>query len=492
VAPQVEVQDLEVLGHQPQGEIWHHSGMEITRKQMLKIMAGSGAAVAAGAARPAIGLAAGSGPSQIIERDVCVIGGGASGCYTAVRLGDFGKSVVLVERRDRLGGDCQTYLDPVTGGTTDIGVLIFHDLPIVTNLFSRFNVPLVTYSPGTATTDYVDFRTGQVVPGYAPPEPVQLPALLAILEQYPYLEAGWDLPYPVPPELLLPWGDFLAENGLQSLAPFIAQYTQGLGDVLRKLTVYVMKNFGIGVVTNILQNSFLTTPNMDNSQLYENITTYLGDDVLLNATITRVDRSNGVLVQVGTPRGAFTIRANTLVIAIPPLLQNLSPFDLSGNERSLLGQFRPGFYYTGLLEMTGYPADLVVQNTGADTVDNLPPLPGIYSVRPSGLPGLFHVTYGSPFALSGAQVQANILADVNRLRTAGTVPVSSAEFAIFRNHSPFELTVSKSDIAGGFYANLYALQGQRNTFYNGAAFHTQDSSLLWQFTETLLPQIVAS
>jgi hypothetical protein len=57
------------------------------------------------------------------------------------------------------------------------------------------------------------------------------------------------------------------------------------------------------------------------------------------------------------------------------------------------------------------------------------------------------------------------------------------------SHSPFELTVSPDDIAGGFYRQVNALQGHRHTYYNGGAFHTHDSSLLWQFTEGLLPRI---
>jgi hypothetical protein len=51
--------------------------------------------------------------------------------------------------------------------------------------------------------------------------------------------------------------------------------------------------------------------------------------------------------------------------------------------------------------------------------------------------------------------------------------------------------VSAADIAGGFYRRLGALQGHRNTFWNGAAFDVHDSSSLWAFTETLLPAIAA-
>lgn len=40
---------------------------------------------------------------SIIERDVVIIGGGASGAHAAVRLReDFGKSVVIVEKQENL------------------------------------------------------------------------------------------------------------------------------------------------------------------------------------------------------------------------------------------------------------------------------------------------------------------------------------------------------------------------------------------------------
>lgn len=45
---------------------------------------------------------------DIIIRDVCIIGGGATGTYAAVRLGDFNKSVVVIETKGRLGGHTET------------------------------------------------------------------------------------------------------------------------------------------------------------------------------------------------------------------------------------------------------------------------------------------------------------------------------------------------------------------------------------------------
>jgi NADPH-dependent glutamate synthase beta subunit-like oxidoreductase len=41
---------------------------------------------------------------SFLERDVCIIGGGSSGTYAAVRLQQLGKSVALIEQKPRLGG----------------------------------------------------------------------------------------------------------------------------------------------------------------------------------------------------------------------------------------------------------------------------------------------------------------------------------------------------------------------------------------------------
>jgi hypothetical protein len=55
----------------------------------------------------------------------------------------------------------------------------------------------------------------------------------------------------------------------------------------------------------------------------------------------------------------------------------------------------------------------------------------------------------------------------------------------------FQLGVTGAQIAGGYHRVLNSLQGRNNTFYNSATFQTNDSSLIWQFTEGLLPQIVS-
>ncbi len=434
--------------------------------------------------------------SAIITRDICIIGGGSSGTYSAIRLSDSGKTVVVVEANNRLGGHTNTYTDPSTNETVDYGVVVFHNLTVVNDYFARFDIPLTTAPSATTgqVTKYVDFRTGKVVAGYAPADPsAALAAYGAQLEKYAYVEAGFDLPYPVPEDLLLPFGDFVTKYNLEAAVGLQFEFQQGLGNLLEQYTLYVFKNFGLGVL-QALKTGFLTTVRQDNSELYEKALAELGQDVLLQSHVIATDRSGdeGVKVLVQTPQGVKLILANRLIISIPPELNNLAGFDLSTNETSLFAQFLNSAYYTALIRNTNIPPDYRLQNIGSNTSYNLPVLPGVYAIVPTRVLGLYDVKVGSASALSDEQVRALIVDSVLRIGTARTLNTTTTpEFAAYQSHTPFELTVSKEAIQGGFYKELYALQGQRHTWYTGAAFHTHDSSLLWLFTEGLIPGILA-
>ncbi|CAM3790985.1 FAD-dependent oxidoreductase [Kibdelosporangium persicum] len=458
--------------------------MNLSRKQLLKAMAGAGAAAVVGP------LPANASGSRVIERDVCVLGGGASGSYAAVRLRDLGRSVVLVERKDRLGGHTETFHDPVSGGTADIGVVAWYDFPVVRDLFGRFDVPLRTPPAAVGTIRFADFRTGQVVDNYLMPPVGRMAEYAEVLEQYPYLDDGMDLPDPVPHELLAPFRDVMVKHGLSDMAPFLALHSQGRGDLFDQPAIYMMKYLNLPSVRATLTGTALTTSRRDNSELYEKITTHLGGDVLLDARLTAVQRDGaGVRVQAGTPQGPRTIRARKLVVTVPPLLGNLAPFDLDSTERAVFSRWRPGGYYTSVLRLPGVP-QVPIQNISADTARfHMPSMPGIYILAPTGIPDIFIAYYGSAQPLPDAHVRADIVAALDRLQNTGVIPATRPRFEMFSSHAPFLISVSARDIANGFYRRLNALQGHNSTFYSGAAFHTNDSTLLWRFTERLLPRI---
>ena len=434
---------------------------------------------------------------DVITRDICIIGGGAAGTYAAIRLGDMNQTVIVIEHKERLGGNTQTFTDPVTGAKADIGVQAWHVLGIVESFFSRFNVPLTIAPIISGSVQFIDFTTGANLNGYPGNQgnvTAALQAYAAQLANYPFLDTGFELPDPVPTDLLMPFGDFVAKYNLSAAMTVLMNYADGLGSFTKYPTLYFMKLVGLSILQGI-QTGFYTTARHDNSEIYRNAQAALlaTDSLLLNSHVVATNRGdNGGLVKVvvSTPSGHRVIEAKKILFAIQPTQENLRNFDINSEELSLFKQFSATGYYTGLLRNTGVPANAgTVLNRGFNTAYDIPMLPNTYSTYPSTIPGLQHVFYGSDTILPIDQVRDNIITTMQRIFPNATA-TSSPEFAVFSSHSPFMFTVSSSAIRAGFYRKLNNLQGYRNMYYSGAAFQTQDSSLIWQHIEELLPRVV--
>ncbi|PSN64144.1 amine oxidase, flavin-containing superfamily [Corynespora cassiicola Philippines] len=443
-------------------------------------------------------------PPEVIYRDVAIIGGGSAGTYSAIALKDKGFSTIVIEKKDRIGGHTETYTDPATGVPIDMGVIIFHDIPTVKNYFSRFNLsltPIPTLSSGTAGV--YDLRYGTAL-NVTRPSQEELGAAFqkfaAILSQWPQLAVGQFLPDPIPEDLLLPFGEFCKKHGIEAILPTASSYNPGLGDPLTVPTLEQIKVFGLGVIQSF--NSFLTSANFNNSLLYAAAQAELlaSNSLLLNSQVTKSERTNSsVKLYVDTPTCKQIIIAKKLLITIPAKTDYLKPFDLSAREKSVFKKFINGGYYTSVVKNTGLPANLSITNNAAGTPYNFIDLPGTYQISATGAPNLHTVYYGAPrtkntVPIPEEQVKASIIADLKRLQAAnpGTFTKTEPEFAIFSSHAPFYLQVTAEDIKNGFYAQLYALQGERNTYWNGASFAAHDSSTIWQFTDNVvLPQLVA-
>jgi hypothetical protein len=188
------------------------------------------------------------------------------------------------------------------------------------------------------------------------------------------------------------------------------------------------------------------------------------------------------------------IEAKKLLIAIPPTLDNLKFLDLDKNSHQLFGQFNNSYYWNGIVRNAGVPDNTSVTNIAPTAPEGIPALPGLYGIQASGVPGLHSVYYGSSYAMPDDEVKLAILKGIAKVVKAGGFPpaATAPEFVAFGDHRPFTLTVSPDAIKNGFYKQLNALQGQDSTWWTGAAWQTQDSSLIWNFTEyNVLPQLAA-
>lgn len=259
-----------------------------------------------------------------LKVDVCVIGGGAAGTYAAIKSKDLGKTVAVVEQKDRLGGHTHTYTDPQTKKTIELGVAEWQNTSEVRDWFKRFNIPLYKYNytiPGVTSED-VDFLTGKLA---TPKQGDLIGAWDAFQKQvakYPFLDDDLShIPFPVPDDLLLPFGQFIRKYNLSDAVPYLSLYGQGWGNFVTLPTLLAIKYFPpsfFGPDSLATGQGALAAKN--NSLIYGKAGEELGDNVLLSSTVVSMDRSRKNLAKltVQTPSGKRTIHAKKLISAIPP------------------------------------------------------------------------------------------------------------------------------------------------------------------------------
>lgn len=431
-------------------------------------------------------------PADVIVRDIAIVGGGASGTYAAIRLQqDFNKSVVVVEREEILGGHTHTYHDPISSSTIELGVVAFHNLPLVHNFFSRFNIPLTKLFFNSSLPS-VDLQTGH---------PVYIPASLNATERtftrwnrqlarFPGLNEGYNFQLPVPDDIWRPFGPFARLHNLTAIIPSVWTIDQGIGDILKLPTLYVMKSFGPQMLRS-LSNGFLATVRQNNHEIYDKALSHLQntESVFLNSCVVEMDRDSlGPYVHavVATPLGHKLLRVKQFLFTIPPKLEVLAGFDLDHEEIRLFSNFEHMDYFSGLLRQTPIAHETTLSNRAPNPATYyLPRLPTTYTLGPThAQSSLTSVKFGSNISMSIEQIRSQIIAETSRV-----VSGNSGQFAAFINHGPYALRVTSDLIRGGFYQSLNDLQGRRHSFWTGAAWHTHDSSLLWNFTETIISRM---
>lgn len=434
-------------------------------------------------------------PGNVITRDVCIIGGGATGTYAAMRLRDMGKTVAVIEREEALGGHTRSYKVPGTNTSVDFGVQGYSDLDVVRRFFARFDIPLVNATRDWGNIDFVDFRTGQYFPDLRLPNST-FEKYAAELQKYPYLSWTSDIPMPVPEDLAMPFGKFVEKYSLQDIVPRLAIEAQGLSDILRLPTYFIFQAVGLQFLTD-LQTNILVTARRDNQELYEKARIELGTDALLSSHVVAAQRlpgPMGVKVIAITPDGTRLIKAKKLLVTIPPKMNNMFAFGLDDIESSLFSQFNSKAWYVALVSNTNLPKTTPIMNSNPLGPYNLPSLPGLAMILPTHVEGIHLVKYLSAYPIPDALVKSQIRTSVAEVATPSSegVKKTAAEIEIlaYHAHVPFELTVTSAALKNGFYHKLNAIQGHRSTWYTGGAFLSYHSGSLWNFTEALLPRIV--
>ncbi|KAK5993915.1 Beta-cyclopiazonate dehydrogenase [Cladobotryum mycophilum] len=406
-----------------------------------------------------------------ITREVCIVGGGSTGTYAAVQLQDQGHSVVVVEQKSRLGGHAETEYYP--DGFINYGVAGVFGNQLTKNYLER----LGTGKKVAPNPNNLGF--GEAAALY-----------LNAIKQYNFTSEGtYDLPQPVPEELLRPFGEFVQKNRLEGALPLIFTFASGVGNILETPLLYVLQNFGIAHINALL--SGYITPKEGLADIYKKAAAAIGPSNILYQTLVveaRRSEDGGINLVVQSADGCQKmIKAKKLLITMPPTMKNMGPFDLDAKEKSLFRKWHWQNYYAAIVNDSGIPNDLQVSNLDPSQPNSLPVPPFQWSLEYMGVPGYLasKIIAGPDFTADEAKDL--VVSDIRRMK--GTYPIQDPEIVAFADHTPTSMKVSAEDVRNGFYTRLYALQGQKSTYYTGLSFCSDYSSLLWAYTEKIIAQM---
>ncbi|EXA32073.1 hypothetical protein FOVG_16649 [Fusarium oxysporum f. sp. pisi HDV247] len=443
------------------------------------------------------------------SKDVVIIGGGAAGTYAAVRLReDYGQSIALIEKEGLLGGAVNTWTDPKTGTPYELGVEAFLDYSKAREFFARFNVSVNPSTQESVITRYADFCTGRWANYTAPTATEQFTAFekyVKLAEQYEdmMLPGLWNFPSPgnIPEDLLLSFGDFAKKHGIEAAVPTIWDIAAvGLGDLKTQPTFYVIQTFPAPLARVFIgKGQTLYVASHRNQDIYDRVSELLGDDVLYSSVVVSAQRtSNGVKVVAKHKDGHLTeIRARRLLIAIPPTVTNLAPFQLDKHEFDVLSKAKHTTAYAGGVVSSNLPLNTSIVNTApsGDWLD-YPDLSFLQWFKNLDSPDSYHkvMMFGDE-TLDSKGAKAVVEQSYKRLVQAGSLPGEGGtrlEWLDFAEHGSVNLRTSVEELKAGYIQELYSLQGHLSTWYTGAAWSSQLHTPTWAFSDTVVPRLVES
>eukprot|EP00611_Tribonema_gayanum_P003538 TRINITY_DN12791_c0_g1_i1.p1 TRINITY_DN12791_c0_g1~~TRINITY_DN12791_c0_g1_i1.p1 ORF type:complete len:495 (+),score=142.26 TRINITY_DN12791_c0_g1_i1:3168-4652(+) len=452
-----------------------------------------------------------------VDCDVAVIGGGAAGANAAVFLKDKGLEVCLFEAQKTLGGHCSTVRFTPPAGVSnpqnfvDIGVVVYGNSsywqstePPLGDWTLKTDAHLERFAPGTiktfalSGTPSATYRVDLAHPvglQDATPTAAQQQAtgaaffrFLGYLATLPWLETAGSYPDPIPPELLVPFSEFITANGFEALVDTVFAgllYQGGKGPFDKLTTLYALENLRRGnLLLTATPSGMVATAGCQ--KIYDGIQDFLGSRVYLNAEILSVSRPpknknlpSTIIVGVGGENQARQFKAAKVVISIPQTLDNLKPFGLDARETAAFENVRVRGYYASAVDIAGGSlADATFTLVNRDLTDPLTPvIPGprtvcaVYRELPYG-PASCYAASTEP--LPSAAAKAFIEAQLANLPPEGVADASLSEFNshVFQPHFTAEaLAASPSP-----FTVLAQQQGYRNTYYVGALLSFAESA----------------
>ena len=323
-------------------------GDETHTRFTRRTLIGTAAAGAAAASLPHAARAEGAeGPSSASlassttpkKADVVVVGAGLAGLTAARTIARAGRSVVVLEARERVGG--RTWNRPVTGGSyIDAGAEFVG--PTQDRIKALANAVGVETFPTYNTGNNVYWKDGKRETyaaagptGIAPPDPAYLPDIVQIVEKLNSMAAEVDVEAPWQAKEALEWDSETFSTWLKAneanpdfmrLATSATQaiFGQEPRDLSLLYVVFYTAASGNEANTGTFERNFQTAGGAQeerfaggSQQVSLRVAAELGSSVVLNAPVQQITQTaKGVRVKAT----GGSVSAKLAIVAIPPTL----------------------------------------------------------------------------------------------------------------------------------------------------------------------------
>ncbi|RGP64459.1 FAD nad p-binding domain-containing [Fusarium longipes] len=414
---------------------------------------------------------------------VCIVGAGVSGLTAAKSLEAKGYKTVIFEKRDTVGGKCQSHYED--GQYFPLGAVLFTESPSYAETFevvSSSGVKFDTFDPAYTYNYSPDTGAASLS---QPLSPVVIQALQEELTRYATVWKNSFAPFGVPgykngvpKEFTVPAKEWLLSNKFPIIASVINRGAgnYGYGDYTEIPALYYLQFFAPDIIASFIGTvqPFKT----DFFKVFKRVSKTIKGPIYLDSRIERIDRGRSqpsIRYSTTKSKQTKTQLCSDVIIALPPTLEALKNLGLalSTADRALFAQVDVNGYFSSAVRMSKLGNNLTVSQ---ELPDPLVPFETegqpvyLASLHPeSKIVSVYSVD--NPEHPSAARVKSRLVTDLGKINrdlanvNSVSKKLDTADIRAFSGKIDYFPHLSPEALTNGWYKKFNDLQGKDHVYF---------------------------